>query len=151
VDHLSYSTIFANSRTANKKWVVVDAENQPLGRLASRVAMVLRGKHKASYTPHSDSGDNVIVINADKVRLSGNKMETKTYRVHSGYPGGQKELKVKQMLHKKPYYLVEEAVRGMLPKNRLGRHVFGNLKVYSGNEHPHTAQNPTVLNLNDIK
>lgn len=148
---LSYSTIFANSRTANKKWVVVDAENQPLGRLASRVAMVLRGKHKASYTPHSDSGDNVIVINADKVRLSGNKMETKTYRVHSGYPGGQKELKVKQMLHKKPYYLVEEAVRGMLPKNRLGRHVFGNLKVYSGNEHPHTAQNPTVLNLNDIK
>ncbi|MBE2246827.1 MAG: 50S ribosomal protein L13 [Candidatus Competibacteraceae bacterium] len=151
MDHLSYSTIFANSRTANKKWVVVDAENQPLGRLASRVAMVLRGKHKASYTPHSDSGDNVIVINADKVRLSGNKMETKTYRVHSGYPGGQKELKVKQMLHKKPYYLVEEAVRGMLPKNRLGRHVFGNLKVYSGNEHPHTAQNPTVLNLNDIK
>ncbi|MBW7937047.1 MAG: 50S ribosomal protein L13 [Flavobacteriales bacterium] len=151
MDHLSYKTIFVNSRTTQKKWMIVDAENQPLGRLAARIAMVLRGKHKPSYTPHTDCGDNVIVINAEKVRLSGNKMDTKTYRVHSGYPGGQKDLKVRQMLHKKPYYLVEEAVRGMLPKTRLGRHLFGNLKVYSGSEHPHTAQNPTVLNLNDIK
>jgi large subunit ribosomal protein L13 len=140
VDTLSYKTVFVNSKTANKKWVIVDAENQPLGRLASAVAMVLRGKHKASFTPH-----------AAKVRLTGNKMETKTYRVHSGYPGGQKELPVKGMLYKKPYFLVEEAVRGMLPKNRLGRHVFGNMKVYAGADHSHAAQNPTVLNLNDIK
>ncbi|MCZ2443497.1 MAG: 50S ribosomal protein L13, partial [Flavobacteriales bacterium] len=112
MDHLSYKTIFVNSRTTQKKWMIVDAENQPLGRLAARIAMVLRGKHKPSYTPHTDCGDNVIVINAEKVRLSGNKMDTKTYRVHSGYPGGQKDLKVRQMLHKKPYYLVEEAVRG---------------------------------------
>ncbi len=151
MDTLSYKTVFVNSKTANKKWVIVDAENQPLGRLASAVAMVLRGKHKASFTPHADCGDNVIVINAAKVRLTGNKMETKTYRVHSGYPGGQKELPVKGMLYKKPYFLVEEAVRGMLPKNRLGRHVFGNLKVYAGTDHSHAAQNPTVLNLNDIK
>jgi large subunit ribosomal protein L13 len=151
VDTLSYKTVFVNSKTADKKWVLVDAENQPLGRVASRVAYILRGKHKPSYSPHVDCGDNVIVINAAKVRLTGNKWEEKTYRVYSGYPGGQKELKVKHMLYKKPYYLVEEAVRGMLPKNRLGRHLFGNLKVYAGAEHPHAAQNPTVINLNDIK
>lgn len=151
MDTLSYKTVFVNRKTAEKKWVLVDAENQTLGRVASRVALILRGKHKPSFTPHSDCGDNVIVINADKVRLTGNKWEDKTYRVYSGYPGSQKDLKVKNMLHKKPYFLVEEAVRGMLPKNRLGRHLFRNLKVYAGNEHPHAAQKPIVINLNEIK
>lgn len=151
MDTLSYKTSYVNSQTADKKWVVVDAENEVLGRLAARVAMVLRGKHKASYTPHADSGDNVIIINASKIRLTGNKMEEKTYRTHSGYPGGQKEAPIKHMLYKKPTFVVEEAVRGMLPKNRLGRHIFNNLKVYAGAEHPHEAQNPVKLNLNDIK
>lgn len=151
MDTLSYKTIFVNSKTANKKWVIVDAENEVLGRLAARVAYMLRGKHKAGFTPNSDCGDNVIVINASKIRLTGKKMEEKTYRTHSGYPGGQKHTPVKQLLYKKPTAVVEEAVRGMLPKNRLGRQVFTNLKVYAGTEHPHTAQNPVKINLNDIK
>jgi large subunit ribosomal protein L13 len=151
VDTLSYKTTYVSSKTAQKKWIVVDAENEVLGRLAARVAFMIRGKHKASYTPHDDSGDYVIVINASKVRLTGKKMEEKTYRTHSGYPGGQKESPIRHMLYKKPTFVVEEAVRGMLPKNRLGRKIFGNLKVYAGAEHPHTAQNPITVNLNDIK
>lgn len=148
---MSYKTAYVNSKTAKKNWVIIDAENEVLGRLAARVAFMIRGKHKASYTPHDDSGDYVIVINASKIRLTGNKMEEKTYRTYSGYPGGQKETPVKHMLYKKPTYVVEEAVRGMLPKNRLGRRIFGNLKVYAGAEHPHEAQNPVKINLNDIK
>ncbi len=151
MDTLSYKTISVNSKNADKKWYIVDAENEVLGRLAARVAMVVRGKHKPSFTPHSDCGDNVIVINADKVRLTGNKMDTKTYRVHSGYPGGQKELHIKRQLDKKPGFVVEEAVRGMLPKTKLGKALFHNVKVYAGTEHPHVAQNPEKLNLNDIK
>lgn len=151
MDTLSYKTISVNSKNADKKWYIVDAENEVLGRLAARVAMVVRGKHKPSFTPHADCGDNVIVINADKVRLTGDKMDTKTYRVHSGYPGGQKELHIKRQLDKKPGFVVEEAVRGMLPKTKLGRALFHNVKVYAGTEHPHAAQNPEKLNLNDIK
>lgn len=151
MDTLSYKTISVNSKNADKKWYIVDAENEVLGRLAARVAMVVRGKHKPSFTPHADCGDNVIVINADKVRLTGDKMNTKTYRVHSGYPGGQKELHIKRQLDKKPGFVVEEAVRGMLPKTKLGRALFHNVKVYAGTEHPHAAQNPEKLNLNDIK
>lgn len=151
MDTLSYKTISGNKQTADKKWVLVDAENEVLGRLAARVAMILRGKHKPNFTPHADCGDNVIVINASKVRLTGNKMETKTYRTHSGYPGGQKETPVKLALLKKPYFAVEEAVRGMLPKNKLGRECFRNLKVYAGAEHDQEAQKPVKINLNDIK
>ncbi len=151
MDTLSYKTISVNSKNADKKWYILDAENEVLGRLAARVAMVVRGKHKPSFTPHSDCGDNVIIINADKVRLTGDKMNTKTYRVHSGYPGGQKELHIKRQLDKKPGFVVEEAVRGMLPKTKLGRALFHNVKVYAGTEHPHAAQNPEKLNLNDIK
>jgi len=151
VDTLSYKTLSMNRQRSEKRWVIVDAENQVLGRLASRIAMVLRGKHKASYTPHADCGDNVIVINAAKVRLTGNKMNTKTYRKHTGYPGGQRELPIRQQLIKKPGYAVEEAVRGMLPKNRLGRALFRNLRVYGDASHNQEAQTPVVLNLNDIK
>lgn len=151
MDTLSYKTISVNSTTADKKWVIVDAENEVLGRLAVKIAFMLRGKHKPSYTPHADCGDNVIVINAEKVRLTGNKANVKTYRVHSGYPGGQKELPYKLQMVKKPTFAVEEAVRGMLPKTRLGRHIFGNLKVYAGPEHPHEAQSPIKINLKDNK
>ncbi len=151
MDTLSYKTISGNKQTADKKWVLVDAENEVLGRLAARVAMILRGKHKPNFTPHADCGDNVIVINASKVRLTGNKMNTKTYRTHSGYPGGQKETAIKLALIKKPYFAVEEAVRGMLPKNKLGRELFRNLKVYGEAEHDQQAQNPVKINLNDIK
>lgn len=151
MDTLSYKTISGNSKTANKKWVLVDAENETLGRLASRVAIILRGKHKPNYTPHADCGDNVIVINAEKVRLTGKKLDTKTYRTYSGYPGGQIETPVLKALAKKPYFLVEEAVRGMLPKTKLGRALFTNMKVYAGSEHKQEAQNPVKINLNDIK
>lgn len=151
MDTLSYKTVSANSQTAERKWVLIDAENEVLGRLAARVAMILRGKHKATYTPHADTGDYVIIINADKVRLTGTKADYKTYRVHSGYPGGQKELAYHTQMAKKPYYAVEEAVRGMLPKNKLGRALFTNMKVYAGAEHPHDAQNPVKINLKDIK
>ncbi len=129
MDTLSYKTISGNKQTADKKWVLVDAENEVLGRLAARVAMMLRGKHKANFTPHADCGDNVIVINASKVLLTGDKMNTKTYRTHSGYPGGQKETPIKQALLKKPYFAVEEAVRGMLPKNKLRAKMIKNLTV----------------------
>lgn len=151
MDTLSYKTISANKATADKKWVVVDAEGQMLGRLASKVAKLLRGKYKPSYTPHVDCGDNVIVINAEKIQLSGLKMETKQYIRHTGYPGGQRFQNVKQVLAKHPERLVEKAVKGMLPKNKLGAAIFRNLKVYVGTEHNHEAQKPTVINLNDLK
>jgi large subunit ribosomal protein L13 len=151
VDTLSYKTVSANSATANKEWVVVDATDMVLGRLASAVAKILRGKHKPNFTPHADCGDNVIVINAEKVRLTGKKMSDKIYLSHSGYPGGQRSQTPAEILAKYPERLVEKAVKGMLPKSRLGRHVYGNMKVYVGPEHKQEAQNPKVIDLNTIK
>jgi len=148
---LSYKTISANKETATKEWVLVDAENQILGRLASKVAKMIRGKHKANYTPHVDCGDNVIIINAEKIQLSGAKWDQKEYVRHTGYPGGQRFTTAKQMMAKKPTAMIEIAVKGMLPKNRLGRSLFGNLYVYTGSEHPHQAQQPQQINLNTIK
>lgn len=148
---MSYKTISANKRTADKKWILVDAEGQPLGRLASKVAKMLRGKHKPNYTPHVDCGDNVVVINAEKIALSGNKWESKTYTRFTGYPGGQRFTSAKVMLEKHPERIVEKAVKGMLPKNRLGAELFRNLRVNVGTEHGQEAQKPTVVNLNDFK
>lgn len=151
MDTLSYKTVSVNKQNSSKTWVLVDAENEILGRLASRVAMMLRGKHKPSFTPHADCGDQVIVINAEKVRLTGQKMEVKSYRRHTGYPGGQREPLIGDIMKKKPEFPVENAVKGMLPKTKLGRALLGNLKVYAGASHPHEAQNPQAINLNDIK
>lgn len=142
MDSLSYKTISANKATVQKNWIVVDAEGAILGRLTSEIAKVLRGKNKPSFTPHVDCGDNVIVINAEKVRLTGNKMNDKVYIRHTGHPGGQRETTPRQMLAKDPRRIIEHAVKGMLPKNRLGRRLFTNLHVYAGNEHPHAAQQP---------
>jgi large subunit ribosomal protein L13 len=150
VDTLSYKTISANKATVNKEWVLVDAEGQNLGRLASRVAILLRGKHKPNFTPHVDCGDNVIIINAEKINLTGNKWEDKTYVRHTGYPGGQRTLSANEMFAKDPARLVEKSVKGMLPKNKLGADLFRNLKVVIGTEHDHEAQNPKTINLNDV-
>ena len=144
---LSYKTVSANKATVNKEWVIIDAEGKILGRLASVVASMLRGKHKTNFTPHVDCGDNVIVINAEKVILSGEKMTDKDYIRHTGYPGGQRFVKADQMLKKNPISLVEIAVKGMLPKNRLGSALYRNLHVYAGNEHPHEAQKPKKIEL----
>jgi large subunit ribosomal protein L13 len=130
-----------------QKWYVVDANGAVLGRLATQVAQRLRGKHNPQFTPHVDTGDWVIVINADKITLSGRKMEQKTYYRHSGYIGGLKEIKAKDLLEKKPEALVQSAVKGMLPKNKLGRQLFKKLKVYAGDAHPHEAQQPEVLEI----
>ncbi|MEY2969673.1 MAG: hypothetical protein RLZZ599_46 [Bacteroidota bacterium] len=148
---LSYKTVSANAATVDKNWVVVDAEGQTLGRLASKVALLLRGKRKPNYTPHVDCGDNVIILNAEKVVLTGNKMTDKTYVWHTGYPGGQRTTNPEQMMAKFPERVVEKAVKGMLPKNRLGAELFRNLHVYAGAEHKHEAQQPTVININEIK
>jgi large subunit ribosomal protein L13 len=145
VDTLSFKTISANTATVEKAWVVVDAENQIVGRLTSEIAKVLRGKHKASYTPHVDCGDNVIVINAEKIRFTGKKMNNKVYTRHTGYPGGQRFATPREVLAKNPRGVVEAAVKGMLPKNKLGSELFRNLYVYAGSEHPHTAQQPTEI------
>jgi large subunit ribosomal protein L13 len=150
VDTLSYKTVSANKETVNKEWLLVDAKNEVLGRLASKVAFLLRGKHKPDFTPHVDCGDNVIIINADKVRLTGKKTTDKKYFSHSGYPGGQKVTTPKQLLEKKPEAVVEKAVKGMLPGNRLSNAIFKNLHVYTGEEHNHEAQKPRKINLNDI-
>jgi large subunit ribosomal protein L13 len=151
VDTLSYKTISANAATVDKQWIVVDAENQVLGRLSSKVAKIIRGKNKPSFTPHVDCGDNVIVINAEKIVLTGNKVEEKVYTRYTGYPGGQRFATPREVLNKYPERIIEKAVKGMLPKNKLGRKIYGNLFVYTGAEHPHAAQKPTALNLNDIK
>ena len=151
MDTLSYKTISANKATANKKWVLVDADGQTLGRLASKVAKLLRGKYKPDFTPHVDCGDNVIVINAEKINLTGNKWEDKSYLRHTGYPGGQRTTGVKQLLDKHPERIIEKAVKGMLPKTRLGAAVLRNLKVYAGTEHKQEAQQPVIINLNDLK
>ena len=148
---LSYKTVSANAATVEKNWVVVDAEGQTLGRLASKVALLLRGKRKPNYTPHVDCGDNVIILNAEKVVLSGNKMTEKTYVWHTGYPGGQRTTNPEKMMAKFPERVVEKAVKGMLPKNRLGAQLFRNLHVYAGAEHKHEAQQPTAININEIK
>lgn len=151
MDTLSYKTPSANKATVDKQWVIVDAEDQHLGRLSSKVAKLLRGKHKPSFTPHVDCGDNVVVINASKVALSGNKWDQKTYIRHTGYPGGQREETARQLFAKSPARLIEKSVKGMLPKNKLGADLFRNLKVFDGAEHTHEAQKPTPINLNEIR
>ena len=137
---LSYKTVSANNTTVKKDWVVVDAEGQVLGRLASNIAKVLRGKHKPNFTPHVDCGDNVVVINAEKVVLTGKKLTDKQYLRHTGFPGGQRSATPMLLLEKKPEKILENAVKGMLPKNRLGRKLYTNLHVCVGSEHPHEAQ-----------
>jgi len=151
MDTLSYKTLSANKNTVQKEWVLIDAENEVLGRLASKVAKIIRGKNKPSYTPHVDCGDNVIIINAEKIRLTGLKWSQKEYVRHTGYPGGQRITVASDMLRKKPISVIEKAVKGMLPKNRLGSALYRNLYVYTGNEHPHQAQQPKKINLNEIK
>ena len=148
MDTLSYKTVSVNKEHANKKWYVVDAEGQVLGRMAQEIAQVLRGKRKACYTPHRDCGDNVIVINAEKIILTGKKMDNKVYVHYTGYPGGQRVRTVKEQLKRKPVAVVQHAVKGMLPKTRLGSAIFRNLYVYEGPEHPHAAQKPEVLTIN---
>ena len=151
MDSLSYKTISANAATVTKEWVVIDATNEVLGRLASQIAKILRGKNKPGYTPHVDCGDYVIVVNAEKVKLTGDKLTETVYVRHTGYPGGQRFATAQDYLKKKPEFVIEEAVRGMLPKTRLGEAIFKNLKVYAGAEHPHAAQNPKAIKLNEIK
>ena len=151
MDTLSYRTESATPTTVKKQWVVVNAEGQHLGRLASKVANLIRGKHKTNYTPHFDCGDNVIVINAEKIELTGSKWDAKDYIRYTGYPGGQRILSAKEVMAKKPTALVEKAVKGMLPKTRLGNALFTNLHVYAGTTHKHEAQQPKELNINELK
>ncbi len=145
MDTLSYKTISANKETVAKEWVVIDARSAVLGRLASEAARLLRGKHKPNFTPNVDCGDNVIIINADEVVMTGNKWTDRELRRHTGYPGGQRILSPKQLKAKSSALLVERAVSGMLPKNRLGRSIIKNLHVYAGSEHPHQAQQPKKI------
>ncbi len=147
---ISYKTVSANKQTVDKKWVLVDADGQTLGRMASKVAFILRGKNKTNFTPHADCGDNVILINAAKVVLTGNKVEEKEYVRHTGFPGGQRFSTPKQLLEKQPSKIVENAIKGMLPKNKLGRQLFRNLNVYEGAEHNQEAQKPETIDLNTI-
>jgi large subunit ribosomal protein L13 len=148
---LSYKTISANKATVQKEWVVVDATDLVLGRMGSKVAKLLRGKYKPSYTPHVDCGDNVIVINAEKVQLTGNKWTDRVYLRYTGYPGGQREMTPAKLMAKSPDKLIHKVVKGMLPKNRLGAQLLRNLYVYAGAEHPHEAQQPKVIDLNLLK
>ncbi len=151
MDTLSYKTKSANKETVKKEWVLVNAEGEVLGRMASKVAKILRGKHKPSFTSHVDCGDYVIIINAEKVKLTGKKMTDKKYFRHTGYPGGQVIETPEQLLAKKPGSVVEKAIKGMLPKSRLGSELFRNLHVFTGSVHTHEAQQPKEINLNDIK
>ncbi|MDD3744127.1 MAG: 50S ribosomal protein L13 [Lentimicrobiaceae bacterium] len=148
---LSYKTLSAKPDNIQKNWVLVDAEGQTLGRLSSKVANLLRGKHKTNFTPHMDCGDYVIVINAEKIQLTGKKMTDKVYVRHTGYPGGQRFTTPRELMLKHPERIIEHAIKGMLPGNRLGSALFRNLKVYVGPEHPHQAQQPQLINLNSIK
>ena len=151
MDTLSYKTVSLNKATVDKQWVVIDATDLALGRLASRVALLLRGKNKPGFTPNVDCGDNVIVVNAEKVILKGKKMTNRVYTRYTGYPGGQRFTTPREILASShPERLVERAVRGMLPKTRLGAEQFRNLHVYAGPEHPHQAQNPREIKLNEI-
>jgi large subunit ribosomal protein L13 len=145
VNAVSYKTISVNAQTADKQWVLVDAQDQVVGRISSEIARILRGKHKPSFTPHVDCGDNVIIINADKVRFTGNKMNDKEYVRYTGYPGGQRFASPVEWMKKNPALILENSIRGMLPKNRLGRELFRNLYVYVGTDHPHTAQKPKEI------
>jgi large subunit ribosomal protein L13 len=148
VNTLSYKTVSANNATVQKEWFVLDATNQVLGRLSSQVASILRGKHKTNFTPHVDCGDNVIIINAEKIRLTGKKWNDKEYVRHTGYPGGQRITTPSEVALTDPSKIIETAVKKMLPRNKLGNAIFGNLYVYAGTEHPHTAQQPKELKLN---
>lgn len=145
---LSYKTKFANENNFTRNWYIIDAEGEILGRLACKVANVIRGKYKADFTPHFNSGDKVIVLNADKIRLSGNKLNNKVYIRHTGYPGGVRKTLAKDMLANKPEEMIKKAVKGMLPKNRLQKVYLKNLHVYTGVEHPHHAQKPVELEIN---
>lgn len=151
MDTLTYKTISANKETVTKDWLLVDAENEVLGRFASVVAKLIRGKNKTNFTPHVDCGDNVIVINAEKIRLTGNKLTEKEYVRHTGHPGGQRFSTPKELLSKNPTEVIEKAIKGMLPKNRLGAQLLKNLYLYAGNEHPHAAQQPKEIKINSIK
>jgi len=151
VDTLSYKTISANKATVQKEWVVVDATDLVLGRMGSKVAKLLRGKYKPSFTPHVDCGDNVIIINAEKVQLTGNKWTDRIYLSYTGYPGGQREMTPARLLAKDPEKLIKKVVKGMLPKNKLGAKLLGNLYVFSGAEHNMQAQQPKVIDLNTLK
>lgn len=148
---LSYKTVSVNKATAQKEWVLVDANDLVLGRMASKVAKLLRGKYKPSFTPHVDCGDNVIIINAEKVRLTGKKWTDRIYLRHTLYPGGQRETTPAQLMAQSPEKLIKKVVKGMLPKNILASHIINNLYVYAGSEHPHTAQTPKLIDLNTIK
>lgn len=151
MDNLSYKTKFANKDSIQKGWLLVDAENETLGRLASKVAYLLRGKNKTSFTPNADAGDNVIVINAEKIKITGNKVEAKEYRWYTGYPGGQRNATPKEMLLRKPTFVVEHAITRMLPKSKLGNKLKRNIFIYAGSEHPHGAQQPKEIKLSSIK
>ena len=151
MDTLSYKTLSSNKEIAKKEWFIIDAENQILGRMSSKIAMILRGKYKTNFTPHADCGDYVIVINADKAIMTGRKMENREIFSHTGYPGGQKRITPIQMLEKDGTSLVKHAVRGMLPKNKLGAAILKNLYIYTGTDHDQEAQKPTLINLNDLK
>ena len=150
MDTLSFKTISANKKTVKKNWVLVDADGQTLGRLASKVAILLRGKHKPNFTPHVDCGDNVIVINSKKINLSGNKWEQKKYIRYTGYPGGQKSLSALLQFKKDPNSIIEKSVKGMLPKNKLGANLFRNLHVFSDDIHKFEAQKPSTIDLNKV-
>ena len=147
VDTLSYKTKSRRKEDVERKWYVIDAENQVVGRMCTRIATILKGKHKADFTPHVDTGDCIIVINADKVRFTGKKMQDKRYVRYSGYPGGQKKTSPAEYMAKRPEFVVENAVKGMLPKNRLGRQMIKKLHIYTGTEHPHGAQSPEKLEI----
>ena len=151
MDTLSYRTVSANPSTIRKEWILIDAEGQVVGRLASVAAQFLRGKYKTNYTPHMDCGDNVVIINAEKIRFTGKKMTDKKFVRHTGYPGGQRFATPKELLQRKPIAVLEHAIRGMLPKNRLGDKLYRNLYVYAGSEHKQQAQQPKLINLKDVK
>ena len=148
---LSYRTILANEKIVKKEWVLIDAEDAVVGRLSSVVARILRGKTKPYYTPHFDCGDNVIIINADKVRFTGKKLTDKVYIRHTGYPGGQRFRTPREVLKLQPREVLEHAIRGMLPKTKLGDKLYRNLHVYAGPNHPHEGQQPKLININEIK
>lgn len=151
MDTLSYKTVSANQATVDKKWVVVDAQGQTLGRLCSKVAKLLRGKYKPNFTPHVDCGDNVIVVNADKIELTGKKWDNRVYLKYTGYPGGQRAFSPRTLQSKGSDRLFRKVVKGMLPKNRLGAKLLGNLYVYDGAEHNHSAQQPVAIDINTLK
>ena len=150
MDTPSFKTISANKKTVEKNWVLVDADGQTLGRLASKVAILLRGKHKPNFTPHVDCGDNVVVINSKKINLSGNKWEQKKYIRYTGYPGGQRSLNALEQFAKNPNSIIEKSVKGMLPKNKLGANLFRNLHVFTDSNHKFEAQKPSKIDLNKV-